>query len=793
MGVIALELALMRMLSLRFWSHFAYMVISVAILGFGSSGTAMILLRRWIVPAKRTWMFGAALALAVSVPAIFLAARALPLDVQFLAWDLSQVGRIAVLELLLFVPFFLGGAFVGIALMDSPGRIGGHYAANLVGSGAGAIAAVAGMYVLSTPALGLTSGAAAFCAGLILLPRRRIAIVAAIVSGAALAALTPSALRPVEMSQYKMLPQVLAMPGTKTIYQTAGPLGRIDVVSGPAIHFAPGLSLQYMDPIPPHVLLIVDGDQTSPVYDVTRRAEWAFTDHTTAAVAYHLSTSPSVCILGAGGGADIGLALYHKASSVVALEMNRQIIDAFSARSGPLRGIGGDIYHRPGVTVLPREAREFLAGADESFDVIQLPPIDAFGASGAGLFAAQESYLYTTEALSAMWGRLSPRGLLAITRWARTPPRDGLKVFETAAEMLRHHGKDPAAHLAMIRSWATVTVLVSTRPLTPQDTQRIRGFCDSRSFDLCYLPELSEEEVNRFHILDRPAYYEGAHALLGPEREAYLNDYLFEIAAATDDRPYFFHFFRWRAMRVLREQLGRRARAFVEVGYLMLLAALLQAIVLAALMLVCPLVPGIRLLRKVRGRAVVLGYFVMIGVGFMLLEMSFLQRLIRYLGHPIYSAGVVISSFMIFAGAGSYVSRYWPLRLSRLGAAAGAAVAVGGVVYLLGMERWLSLTLTAPMSARFAVAALTIAPLAFAMGHMLPTGMRALQIPARGDLETSPLVPWAWAVNGFASVTATVATPLLAMNFGFTKVTLIAAGCYLAAAGFSLLLPEAGQ
>ena len=654
LAIVALELSLMRAMSLRFWHHFAYMTISVALLGFGASGTAVTLLRRWILPRAGGWICALAMAFALSMPLGLWAGQLVQLDVQSLAWDLSQVGRILAIELLMLPPFMFAAAAVCLALMDRPERISGHYAASLIGSGAGALGAVAAMYVLSTTQMFVGVAIVGYLAGAVALPwRRALPAAAGLATAAAIALLAwicPS--RPA-ISQYKMLSQALAMPDTEVIHQTEGPLGRIDVVAGPALHHAPGLSLQYTDPIPKHVLLIVDGDQTSAVYDCKRRQDWAFMDQTTGAVPYHLRGEPGVLVIGAGGGADIGLALYHGARDIEALEMNRQVIETMT---GPLAGRGGDVYLAPQVRLVEREARGYLAATDRNFDIIQLALIDAFGASGAGLYATQESYLYTVESLQAMLESLSSDGLLCITRWARTPPRGGLRIFDTAAQALRNKGLDPRKHLAMIRSWATVTVLVSASGLSDGDRRRIRSFCKARSFDLCYLPGLNASDANRRHILARPYYFEGALALLGPRRQEYLDEYLFEIAATTDDRPYFFHTFRWRSFGAMAEQLGRRSRAMLELGHLMLLAALGQAVLLAAVMVVLPLAPGVGALRRVRPKAAAMGYFLLIGVGFMLLEIGFLQKLILYLAHPIYSAAVVIASFLVFGGLGSYLS-----------------------------------------------------------------------------------------------------------------------------------------
>jgi hypothetical protein len=782
LAVIGVELGLMRSLSLRYWHHFAYMVISVALAGFGASGTALTLMRRWTAGRERLWLAGLALAFAVSIPLMHWTGRQVPLDVPLLPWNLGQAGYVLVLEFLMMVPFFLAGSVIGLALMDRPARIGGHYAANLIGSGLGGAGAVLLMHVLRSDQLFIAMTAAAFLGGALALPWRRwggptAALMVALVIGL-MVWLMPQG--PV-MSEYKMLPQVLAMPGTQVIYQTEGPLGRIDVVAGPAIHFAPGLSLQYTGPVPNHVLLISDGDATSAVYDCPKREAWAFLDYTTKAAPYDLRAGPAVLVIGAGGGSDIGLALYHQAARVTALEINADVI---SAMTGPLKDRGGAVYESPNVRVVRQEARGFLASSGEKFTLVQLPEIEAFGASGAGLYATQEAYLYTVESLAAMMDHLTADGILCITRWAQSPPREGLRVFDTAAEALRRRGADPARHLAMIRSWATVSVLAFKQPIGAEESQRLRAFCRKRSFDVCFLPDIRQGEDNRFDVLDRPYYYEGARALLGPDRRGFLAQYPFQVEATTDDRPYFFHAFRWHSLPVLWDQLGQRARAYLEVGYLMLIAALCQSMVLSVGLIVLPLLPGIRGIRAAKGKAAALGYFLAIGTGFMLLEMGFLQKLVLYLAHPIYSAAVVISAFLIFSGVGSLVSSHWPGSPRRTGALAAVAVMIVGGTCLAVLDGWLGLTQGSPAWVRFLVAGGTIAPLALAMGHLFPSGLRQLGV------GSAALVPWAWAVNGFASVIATVAAPLLAMQFGFTRLALGAMACYALAGLLCRFLPE---
>ncbi len=781
MAVIALELALMRVLALRFWHHFAAMVITIALLGFGASGTLLTICRRRVLTRPAAWLSGSAMAFALAVPICLAASRLVPLDVQFLAWHLGQIGYVILLEAILLVPFLFAATALCVALMDVPERIGGHYAANLIGSGLGALAGVGFMLVLTTPQLLVAVSIAAFVAGVIALPWRRgrtavIAILFGLIVGE-LNLLVPY--RPL-LSPYKALPQLLAMDGTRRIHQTEGPLGRIDVLAGPAIHAGPALSLQYAEPLPDHKLLLIDGDAAGSVYDCTKQSQWRFMDFTTAAAPYHLRPAPTALIIGAGGGADIGLARYHHSPRTVALEMNAQLIRLMKGR---LATCGGSIYDAPNVQVVCAEARGYLSRADQTFDIVQLPTTEALGASGAGLYAAQENYLYTVEAFGHMIDRLSDRGIWAATRWAKTPPRDGLRLFDTAAQALRRRHLDPGKHLAMIRSLMTVTVLVSKSPLTAADTAAVRSFCAERSFDVCYLPDIQPDEVNHFHQLAQPFYFNAAKELLGPSRNTFIVQYPFAIGATTDDKPYFSHVLNLRTLDFLGDQTGRLGRSHLEMGAVLLAAALVQSTLLGVLLIVLPLAPGAGAVARTKGAGATLGYFLLIGAAFMLLEMGFLQKLILYLAHPIYAAAVAIGSTLIFAGLGSQLSSRWRGSPKRITTIAAIAIVAIGLLYVTGLDRWLQWSQGLALPVRVLIAAITIAPLAVAMGHLMPVGLRMVGsvVPA--------LVPWAWAVNGCASVVATVAAPLLAMTIGFRCMGLIAIGLYALAGVTGSLLP----
>src|SRR5215831_12157328 len=208
------------------------------------------------------------------------------------------------------------------------------------------------------------------------------------------------------------------------------------------------------------------------------------------------------------------------------------------------------------------------------------------------------------------------------------PPRDELKLFATAVAALERMDLNPAGRLTMIRSWATVTLLVKTEPFQATELAALHRWAEERLFDTCYFPGMAADQPNRFNVTERDYYSEAASAFVagGPRREQFFWNYAFYLRPATDDRPYFFHFFRWRALPLMLSTLGRAWIPFVEWGYLILVATLVQAVLLGVLLIVLPLAllshrvtpsgpASTRLPSDRRARLPILLYFLVLGLG----------------------------------------------------------------------------------------------------------------------------------------------------------------------------------
>jgi hypothetical protein len=401
----------------------------------------------------------------------------------------------------------------------------------------------------------------------------------------------------------------------------------------------------------------------------------------------------------------------------------------------------------------------------------------SLGGSAAGMAAAGADYLFTVEGFEDLWDALDEDGVLAITRWVLNPPRDVPRLLATARLVLDAEGLEAGRHVALVRGWSTATLLVSRRPLEPRDVAALRSWSEARWFDLTWAPGAPARLANRYNVLDPDWFRLAAEGLLGPEPERFARRYVFEIAPVTDDAPFFHHFLRIRDLVRLWRAEGRLSLPYVEWGIVAQWLVLAQAVPIAAILILLPLLALPRGSKpRTEGRprrGMLFSYFALLGFAFMLLEISTIQRLILFLAQPIYATTAVLASFLVFAGLGSAAA---PRVRARLGGwAPFVAIAVLALATrLLEALLWEHAAAT-PIALRMTLAILLLAPLAFAMGHPFPLGLQRVA-------DHAPRwIPWCWGVNGFLSVIGAAAAPLIALDLGLDGILLLAVGLYLLA------------
>jgi len=791
-AALAYEILLMRLFSIIQWHHFAYMMISLALLGYGISGTAIAMMPVGLLK-RFPWLYPVCVLLfALTSVVAFAIAQALPFNAEELLWDSRQSLYLLIIFLLLAVPFFFAASAFCLAFMFFREQVARIYAADLVGAGLGCLGIISLLYYVfplsALVIIAVTGIIAAYIGTWELHLEQSVGLSIACVLGSIVLLQAGRSLQ-LHMSPYKSLQQTLRVAGTRVIARRSSPLGLLSVVASSEIplRHAPGLSLQARQEPLPQLGVFTDGDNMIVINRKPQSLQQtAYLDQMTSALPYHLQALQRILIVGAGGGTDILQANYHHTPWIDALEINPQLVDLVD---DTYRDFTAGLYLQDNVSLHISEARDFLGRTDQRYDLIQLALLDSFNASSAGLYALNESYLYTVEALQLYLRRLRPGGYLAITRWIKLPPRDTLKLFASVVDALRLSGRQtPVRQIMLIRSWQTSTLLVKNGLFTAGEIKAAKSFCAGRGFDLAWLPGIQESEANHYNLLQQPYFYQGALALLGAQREAFLQQYKFNLQPASDDRPYFNHFFKWRVLPEILRLRGQGGMALLESGYLVFIATLVIAFLLSILLIILPVLlhqrgrnPPSRKIHPVR----VVGYFFAIGLAFLFIEIAMMQKFILFLHHPIHAIAVTLTAFLVFAGLGSHYCKWLTWRCSRQRSVMIAVVAILLIsgIYLVTLERVFFCFAAVPAAGKMAITLLLIAPLGFFMGMPFPIGLSSVAEHAHRYL------PWAWGINGCASVISAVLATLLAIHFGFNTVIVIALLLYL---GIMVLFPAPG-
>ncbi len=756
------QVALTRLFSITQFYHFAFLVVSLALLGFGASGSLMAVWPRLRTPAWRPLIV---LAFAPAAIGAYIILNRWAFDSYAIAWDRGQVWRLLANLLCLTVPFTLAGLGIGSFLSDSSLMVGRVYGANMIGSALGAAAAPLMIATIGDARLIVLCCALATLASLLLGKTRR----AALLSGAALAvALVTVAWLPPGMemnpSPYKTLSHFRRNPDATLEKPRYNAYARLDIVHSSTIHSAPGLSMTFLGEIPPEVGLLIDGDRLMPVLQAEKGSR-AFADCMPASIPFGLYEAPEALILGAGGGLDAWLALQYGARSVTAVEANGLIVGALR---GDLRAWSG-LVDDPRLRLIHQEPRAYVEQTRRRFDIVQLALTDPYRPVTSGAFTLTENYDLTVEGFRAYFNRLDERGLFVVTRWLQNPPSEDLRVLALILAALP--AEDPAQHIVAFRSFQTVTFLVKRSPFAPEEVAFILREAERLKYDMVLAPGLPAEAVNRYARLERPIYHETYTRLLNAaDREAFYAAYDFEVRPPTDNQPFFFHFFKWSQTPTILENLGRSWQPFGGSGYFVLVALLIFALAASLLFVVLPIVLTTRFRRAIRaaGRGLsarVLIYFGCLGLSFLMIEVSTIQQYVLILGQPTLAIATVLTALLLFSGIGSILSERlaWGRALAAL-----TALALAWPWIIDEMAGWM---LGLPPGARWPLSIVLLVPLGLLMGVPFARGLSAIR--------THPdLVPWAWAINGGSSVVAGTLAGLLALSFGFAWVLWIGGGLY---------------
>jgi hypothetical protein len=464
--------------------------------------------------------------------------------------------------------------------------------------------------------------------------------------------------------------------------------------------------------------------------------------------------------------------------SVTGIEINPII--ANTIMRGRYADYSFHLYERPEVHLHVTDGRSFVRNATQLFEVVQMTLVDTWASTAAGAFALSENSLYTVDAFREYFEHLKPDGMIAVTRWEFRQPREALRVVSVATEALHQLGVvNPANHFIVVsegdldEDGIAVVVLAKKTPFSPQEEAAVRAHLDTHD-DLVALYLPSEPGTNPFSAL-----------IARNDPTAFARDYPYNVAPVNDNAPFFF--FTLKTDQILHDGgLQRGIDWKVNLGVVVLGVVFLISIVAVFAFLLLPMaLHGGR-----RQRALPLLYFVAVGLGYILVEIAFIQRFVLFLGHPTYALTVVIFLMLLSSGAGSLLSRRWLPDTAR--GWIPLVVLIAAILLYTGvLTGLLSALIGLPFVVKLAVSAVVLIPLGFAMGMPFPTGLRSFAQTSVTDLPASELgeppntegnaVEWAWAMNAGSSVLGSVLAMVIAIHFGLNITLACGAAAYLLA------------
>ncbi len=783
LSTLTYQLLLTRTFSVTMYYHFAFVAISVTMFGM-AVGALVVFLRPEVFAPERTQRhlaFGASV-FALTIVVSYLTHLAIPFVPEL---SLVPMYSLVLTYVALTVPFVASGVVVSLALTRFPLQVSALYAADLAGAALGCVVVGPMLRLTDAPTAVLATAAVAALGAVLFCGVRAPGLyapagpahkgpaytLAAVLAVAAVA----HGIAARENAAWLRLVWVKGQQEARPLVEKWNSFSRVRVVGNPDKVVKPsgwGLSAT----LPPHLRarelhLDIDsyaGTELTAFHGDPGEVEHLKYDVTN--VVHYIRPLSNVIVVGTGGGRDVLSALAFGQKSVTGVEINEGILELVNGRFGDFTG---HLDRDRRVRFVNDEARSYIARSNQRADIIQISLIDTWAATASGAFVLTENSLYTVEAWRTFLTHLAPRGVLSVSRWYYADrPGEVYRMASLASTVLVQMGASrPGDHYVIVRARPAGgvnmpdgigTMLVSSDPLSAADLDAIDAVADRMGFDVVQSPRHSADPT--FAALADPSRLQDAIA------RNELN-----IAAPTDDMPFFFHMLRlrdvfntarWRDQGIVRFNM-------TAVGLLGVL--LVTVVVLTTACIVLPWVmaafkdPALRI-----GAMGHVTYFAAIGFGFMLIEISQVQRLAVFLGHPVYSLSVVLFSLLVASGAGSFSTAGMggaPRRARARIVLLLVVLVVFGALTPLAIRQYSA----ASTPLRIAVSVAILAPLGFFMGMAFPIGM------ARAMRERPALTPWLWGINGAASVCASVLAVVIALGAGISAAFWVGAACYAVA------------
>lgn len=776
MAMLLLEVVLTRIFSVTMYYHFAFMVVSITLFGMGVSGIFVYLLPNFFVREKSgQHVTAAATTFALSVPICYVLQRLLPSGPDSPTWGLLYLGLTYVI---IAIPFFFGGLSISLALTHYGSDVATLYFADLVGASVGCALVFPGLSFLKGTDLiafvGVLGASAALCFSFMIkqtIFRERASAVFFIMlalfvmnaiekplllTTGSRAMVMPDSQKPVQpiAVQWNPMSRVMAFEGSTR--PSALP-GKPD-----STFFPHGQMLMVLDKSAMTWAVGFDGDWS--------KVQWIFSDISTLPL--WLRPGAKLLDIGSGGGQQALVALGLGSKDITCVEINPTVMNWVKTR---FDGFTGHIYNRPEVRPFVGDGRTFVARSKETYDVISFVSATTFTATTSGAFMMAENNLFTIEAFREYYNHLNDNGLISVSQViTREYPGLLLRVVSLCRAVLEEHGVQNVSDqvvVVMKKQEGYGNVLMKKGVFTAAELDSTDALCARMGWVVLHSPRVNNHpEFEK--LLNMPNFHAVVSAMP-------LN-----LFPPTDDKPFFFNLVPFNKLD--ESKAGNFNLKYGKLPAQILLRLFFVVLVLTVLFLIVPLFLARRAhLPQQPGMAPTLGFFMMIGLGFIMVEVPLMQRFVLYLGHPVYAISVILFSLLLFSGIGSFLTR----AVTGPGAAGWLKVSLPALLLLLliynfTLERIFHATQSQAVPLKIAISVLLLMPMGMLMGMPFPTMMR------RVYAWSQSMIPWCWGVNGATSVLGSVSGVIIALSWGFSASLMTGMAAYLIALLCVFLLPR---
>ena len=759
-AALLLELALTRLFSVVLFYHFAFLAISIALLGLGAGGVFAHLRKEQLARFETRALVSRLCSInALIVPVVLVIVLRIPVSLEI---SKANFLRLTAIYLASAIPFFITGLEFSIVFAREAKHVSPLYAADLAGGALACLAIVPLLNWLGGPNTVFFTAVCMALAGMVWAVDRKLRRSAA---GRAI-----------------FIVVLIAVNYSGRLFDIVYAKGGFRDAAWVEFARWNAISRVEVDTQGKGKAIVIDADASTYLMNVDPKhweGPWERNLMSAPpALANVLRPHGEFAIIGPGGGVDVLRAVGNGSPSVTGIEINPIIANTI------MRGRYADytfhLYQLPEVHIHVTDGRSFVRNAKQQFDVVQMTLVDTWASTAAGAFALSENSLYTVEAFREYFEHLRPDGMIAITRWEFQQPREALRVISVAMQALHEMGvANPAANFIVVSEGhldadgIPVVVLAKRTAFTAEEVSRVHGHMESHpKLALLYAPPDTPSVTSSVEQAQySPSADSFTQLIQSNDPKRFAEHYPYDVSPVTDNAPFFF--FTLKFGQILHPQsLMRGIDWKVNLGVAVLGMVLAISLLAVLLFLVIPLARGAR---GQQPRPVRLLYFIAVGLGYILVEIAFIQRFVLFLGHPVYALTVVVFLLLLSSGAGSMVSRWWLANTSRVWLPL-LLVAAALLLYVAVLPSLLGHLVGLPFPVKLLISAGLLVPLGFAMGMPFPTGLRAL-----ADATTGNLVEWAWAMNAASSVLGSVLAIIIAIQFGLNITLATGAAAYLLA------------